>query len=1039
MERDEMARVVKEEQQVYSSDEDSLIQRALNKLGALKEEDFEGIESPDHLVKMELNMLGAAAGVGRATTVVDASIEVCAAWEMAKMSREQQKKPSLLKTLTAVNSHNYVYHTVNDNVKVPGFLPREFVTRQVWKKQDVDTLLVIYESFKHADYPMRSEYVRGSSRTMFAYVKLPPVSGVPQTRVTFTTEISMGGYIPKVAQKIGTSRVLRSLSLMRERLDKSLEIDGGARTRNVEMVMSHDDEYSAEETKLLEDGEKQFAMFNGMKAKALKMASPLATGKIAYKRGDRHAWGWATTTVRASPEEVLAYMWDTMRRSARREDDLEKTIEEKPNGHNQLIYLLSKTPNIVANRDFLGRKLWRRDDEGAYVLVTTFEESANRPVRSDVVRAKFPSAMRIKRLGDKETTLEYVIHPHSGGAVPSFLMNRYTIKNLANVTVIQEYFQALRGLEVWDGDDGRAVGEAMCIESKAEKHKEKGESKVGARMRGLFKKHKALNQIAEKHEFFQPMLTRVVENKLRPAGVMDTPLCDVSKKEGGMMARGLAIAMASNLTAEAGIDLWILQHVALVQFDKEEAWFRPMMNVMGKRLLGEVSWGLKMRLIMGAGLSILDLATDVFVIVGYMGKETTRGYGWSLLGMIVVCMAFQLITVFAQNKKKPTKMLGEMMIVLTGFKPGFDAARVIIGKEMDEHSVLDAKTEMVCTKGIEMACESIPGCVLQVFAILKSGDRSRRAILSVTVSAFTTGFSSGSISFDMDVDPAKRNEAPHFYGYIPDGKRTVIFGCMILNSALLLLVRSLSAAMLMLAKKRYFVLYMVGDMGLYLLQKVLRGDFHYWVPIDGVFGLFVSLLMRVLVKTTVDFTGVIHMRSPQELGGLYWTVNMFLALLASLSSVWIYTHTSDGEEVTGREAWTLVGCMSGAWLTTFGLFFLLMKKEYRGTFFDNTTGKKQIMNRFKVDDDAIKASVLKKNKKMWRVIRGEVKAWVLTNWYRWVDEKPLWFTEAWLAKLPKDFIPEDEDQAKLEEIRKKGRRRSSSAEALDVARIHPAN
>ena len=67
---------------------------------------------------------------------------------------------------------------------------------------------------------------------------------------------------------------------------------------------------------------------------------------------------------------------------------------------------------------------------------------------------------------------------------------------------------------------------------------------------------------------------------------------------------------------------------------------------MAKRLLGEVSWGLKTRVAMGAGLSILDMATDIFVIVRYMGKEETKGYGWSLLWMIVSSMMLQLLLVF---------------------------------------------------------------------------------------------------------------------------------------------------------------------------------------------------------------------------------------------------------------------------------------------------------------------------------------------------------------------------------------------------------
>ena len=44
-------------------------------------------------------------------------------------------------------------------------------------------------------------------------------------------------------------------------------------------------------------------------------------------------------------------------------------------------------------------------------------------------------------------------------------------------------------------------------------------------------------------------------------------------------------------------------------------------------------------------------------------------------------------------------------------------------------------------------------------------------------------------------------------------------------------------------------------------------------------------------------------------------------------------------------------------------------------------------------------------------------------------------TESWLAKLPDDFVPDDEDQAKLEVNRKKG----SATKAIDAARITPVN
>ena len=169
---------------------------------------------------------------------------------------------------------------------------------------------------------------------------------------------------------------------------------------------------------------------------------------------------------------------------------------------------------------------------------------------------------------------------------------------------------------------------------------------------------------------------------------------------------------------------------------------------MAKRLLEEVSWGLKTRVTMGAGLSILDMATDIFVILGYMGDEKTKGYGWSLLGMVVASMVLQLFLVFVQNRKKPWTIAKEMLIVVTAAKPAVDCYRCCAGQEMDEHHAVDAKTELVFTKGIEMLCESIPGSLLQIFVLLKVKIVTRATVGSVVVGAMTTGFSSASISFE---------------------------------------------------------------------------------------------------------------------------------------------------------------------------------------------------------------------------------------------------------------------------------------------------
>ena len=61
--------------------------------------------------------------------------------------------------------------------------------------------------------------------------------------------------------------------------------------------------------------------------------------------------------------------------------------------------------------------------------------------------------------------------------------------------------------------------------------------------------------------------------------------------------------------------------------------------------------------------------------------------------------------------------------------------------------------------------------MLLSYVILKVGDCGKREIVSVAVSALTTGYSSGTMSYDADADPQNRKKSPDYCGYIPDGWR----------------------------------------------------------------------------------------------------------------------------------------------------------------------------------------------------------------------------------------------------------------------------
>ena len=93
------------------------------------------------------------------------------------------------------------------------------------------------------------------------------------------------------------------------------------------------------------------------------------------------------------------------------------------------------------------------------------------------------------------------------------------------------------------------------------------------------------------------MMAAIVRSKLWFAGKVDSSLPNLSKKEGAVIGGALAATMISVTNPESAVDEWIVGCRALKEFDRQyRVWFRPMMNTIAKRILGEVGWGLKVGL-----------------------------------------------------------------------------------------------------------------------------------------------------------------------------------------------------------------------------------------------------------------------------------------------------------------------------------------------------------------------------------------------------------------------------------------------------------
>jgi hypothetical protein len=119
LERNELAGVIAADQEVYTAEEEKHIERVQTILGSssLKEDHFTAVESPDHnVVIRKVFAPGNPNVIGKASTVCDAPVEVCAAKELCKTSRSLtaafKKQNGIERRVEVVNNHHVVIKTV---------------------------------------------------------------------------------------------------------------------------------------------------------------------------------------------------------------------------------------------------------------------------------------------------------------------------------------------------------------------------------------------------------------------------------------------------------------------------------------------------------------------------------------------------------------------------------------------------------------------------------------------------------------------------------------------------------------------------------------------------------------------------------------------------------------------------------------------------------------------------------------------------------------------------------------------------------------
>jgi hypothetical protein len=487
--------------------------------------------------------------------------------------------------------------------------------------------------------------------------------------------------------------------------------------------------------------------------------------------------------------------------------------------------------------------------------------------------------------------------------------------------------------------------------------------------------------------------------------------------EATRIADAFALLLLSNVTSDAAVDEWILAFPALKDLDEEFSWFRPMIEGLAASLLAETPFGVKLRAYSGAALSMLDMASDSYIISDMFASGRLE-MAAALLLMVLANIVWQLVFVWLQNRKVRRRnngwmMLRECLYVVTFVKPGVEAHRIASGKEELPGAAVSPLAEMAYSKGTELFFEAAPGMVLQLTSLITSEKKTVAAMLSILISAGCAAMTATTLAYDVDISPEKRKVTPDMCGMIPDTGRGLAFILMFSVSFLQVAAKCMSVALLAVTNPTWLVYYLSGDMFIYFVQKIIRGDFMYYVPLPLAAAIPTSVITRIMVKTVTDFSGCVLFRNPNELGGAYYSFNLVSTFVCVPVATYLYQEyyvvgdLGDSSKVDGTMLWFISVTITVLWIILFTyLIFFVIVSEYRSTFWSNITAWKRAENIFvENEDDEKRALIFKRSVFLWSRIKEDVKAWTMDNWSTWDDDKPDWFTDKFVSSVPDEFIP----------------------------------
>jgi hypothetical protein len=550
------------------------------------------------------------------------------------------------------------------------------------------------------------------------------------------------------------------------------------RRRRIQRMATEEQTYTVEEMGMIERCMALFDAFDlsSGAAEELKHASTMEFTQTKRDQTTGKLIGRSRALIRgASPEDLVAYVMeqDSRHKLSNRDPRVEPRSEilEIVNEHQIVTYVEHQTPGIH-NRTFLNSMIWKQISSEPLVFIVSImpidqHDQIGPADEEHALRGESMRYFRFTALRPHVTLFEYVSSLDLKGRVPKLLIETVAIPRTMHVPITyQTYFLQLRPMAACTADDG-SLAANLLMDQVAQAKRDDIPTVVSK-----FVTQTAMLRACR----FAHIGTMLLAIALHTLGtVQDVAVVDpaaLNVEQARSIGRGFGSMVIGNTLPEAALGEFFRTYPSMRAMDRDYVWFRPMMEAIAARRMRSSPFGLKMRVVVGAVVSIGDTVSDVIMVVSFLSTGQT-GAAYGTIAMVGLNMLLQITVAVAQTKHRGCLAVAyEVGIVLCFLRAPVDAYRVASGQKQQLGDPVDPLVMLTVGKIVEMVGEAIPALLLQSAILMAIVDPSMVAVVSIVFSCLAIAYTSTTIAYDTETDPTNRRNNPEFYGYAHSSSST---------------------------------------------------------------------------------------------------------------------------------------------------------------------------------------------------------------------------------------------------------------------------